>query len=105
MIKTAPFPGNAPEIARKEVNRSVMKTLKQLLFMTFAVIVFSMTAMAQKQDDDKKNRPPKDPPQIVAPDKDKPKDRPKDDNNNSNRPKKPQGAMFVSGKQTEISSV
>jgi len=81
-----------------------MKTLKQILFMTFAVIVFSMTAMAQKQDDDKKNRPPKDPPQIVAPDKDKPKDRPKDDNN-SNRPKKPQEAIFLIGNQTEISSV
>ena len=65
-----------------------MKILKQILLMTFAVIAFSMTTMAQNQDD-KKNRPPKqDPPQIVAPDKDKPKDRPKDDNN-SNRPKKP----------------
>ena len=75
--------------------------------MALVVIGFSITAMAQRQDDDK-NRPKKpDPPQIVAPDKDRPKDRPKDDNsnNNNNRPKKPNEAVFVSDNQTEISSV
>jgi len=72
--------------------------------MSFVMIGLSMTAMAQKQDD-KKDRPPKDPPKIVAPDKDRPPDKPKDDNNNSNRPKKPQDAIFVSGKQIKISLV
>ena len=83
----------------------MMKTLKKILFMTLVVVGFSMTAMAQKDDD--KNRPKKDPPVIVAPDKDRPKpDKPRDDDkNNGNRPKKPQDAIFVSGNKTEISSV
>jgi hypothetical protein len=68
------------------------------------MIGLSMTAMAQKQDD-KKDRPPKDPPKINVPDKDRPPDRPKDDNNNSNRPKKPQDAIFVSGNQIKISLI
>ncbi len=72
--------------------------------MTIAIIGLSMTTMAQNQDDNK-NRPKKpDPPQIVAPDKDKPKDRPKDDNN-TNRPKKPESAILVGGNQTEITMV
>jgi hypothetical protein len=70
--------------------------------MSFVMIGLSMTAMAQKQDDNK-NRPPKDPPKIVAPDKDRPPDKPKDDN--SNRPKKPQDAIFVGGNQIKISLV
>lgn len=79
-----------------------MKTLKQLLLMTFVMICLSMTAMAQKQDD-KKDRPVKpDPPKIEP--KDKPKDPPKDDNN-SNRPKKPQDAIFVSGNKNENSLI
>ena len=82
-----------------------MKVLKQILFMTIVVIGFSMTAMAQKQDDDKKNRPPKDPPQIVAPDKDKPKDNNNDNRNNDNRPKKPESAVFINGDRTDISAV
>lgn len=47
-------------------------------------------AMAQKPDD--KNRPPKDPPTIPAPDKEKPRDRPP---SNSNRPQKPNQVMFI----------
>ena len=105
IIRTASFPENAPEIERKEVTRSVMKILRQLIFMALVVIGFSMTAMAQRDDD--KNRPKKpDPPQIVVPDKDRPKDRPKNDNNNNNnRPKKPQDAVSLTGNRTEISSV
>ena len=82
-----------------------MKILRQILFMALVIIGFSMTAMAQKNDN--KNRPIKpDPPQIVAPDKDRPKDRPKDNNNNNNnRPKKPQDAVFLSENRAEISSV
>jgi hypothetical protein len=100
----ASFPGNAPEIARKEVTRSVMKILKQFIFMSLIMIGLSMTATAQKQDDNK-NRPPKDPPKIVAPDKERPPDKPKDDNNNSNRPKKPQDAIFVSENKKGINLV
>ena len=71
--------------------------------MSFIMIGLSMTAMAQKQDD-KKDRPPKDPPKIVAPDKDRPPDKPKDDNN-SNRPKKPQDAIVFSGNRNGINLV
>jgi hypothetical protein len=86
-------------------NLSVMRVLKQFIFMALVVIGFSMTAMAQRQDDNQ-NRPPKqNPPVIIPPDKDRPKpDRPPG-NNNNNRPKKPQEAIFISSKQTEISVV
>ena len=72
--------------------------------MTLLVAGFSLTAMAQKPDEDKKNRPPKDPPQIVVPDK--PKDRPRDDNNNNtNRPKKPQEAILSNETRVLTSSI
>jgi hypothetical protein len=73
--------------------------------MALVVVGFSMTAMAQK--DDNQNRPKKDPPVIVAPDKDRPKpDKPKDDkDNNGNRPKKTRDAIFIGGIKTEIGSV
>ena len=98
-IKNGSFPRNVPPNLRKEVVFRVMKLLKQILFMSLLFICFSMTATAQKDDD--KNRPKKDPPVIVAPDKDRPKpDRPRDDN--KNRPKKPQDAIFLSRNKTEI---
>ena len=71
--------------------------------MTLLAAGFSLTAMAQKPDEDKKNRPPKDPPQIVVPDK--PKDRPRDDNNNINRPKKPQEAMLLNETRIKIVTI
>jgi hypothetical protein len=83
-----------------------MKTLQKILFMALIVVGFSMTAMAQRPDNNQ-NRPPKDPPTIPAPDK-KPPEKPRDNNNNNNnnnRPKKPQDVIFVSGIKTEISSV
>ena len=79
-----------------------MKFLKQILFMTLLVVGLSMTAMAQK--DNNQNRPPKNPPTIPAPDKKPPKP-PDNNNNNNNRPKKPQDAIFVSGIKTEIDKI
>ncbi len=82
----------------------MMKIFKQILFMTLLVVGFSMTTMAQR--DDNQNRPKKDPTEIVPADKDKPKDRPKDnDNNNNNRPKKPRDSYLEGSNTTEISSV
>ena len=81
-----------------------MKILQKILFMTLVVVGLSMTAMAQRPDNNQ-NRPPKDPPTIPAPDK-KPPDKPKDNNNNNNnRPKKPQDVIFVSGNKTAIGFV
>lgn len=84
----------------------MMKIFKQILLMTLLVVGFSMTAMAQR--DDNQNRPKKDPSvEIVPADKDKPKDRPKDDgnNNNNNRPKKPRDSYLEGENIIEISSV
>jgi len=78
-----------------------MKVLKQLLFMALVVVAFSLTAMAQQ--DDNQNRPKKDPPVIVPPVKDPPKDRPKDDN--GNRPKKPAFVAALKRKEAEIAFV
>jgi hypothetical protein len=87
-----------PPKLKERGNLSVMKTLKQILFMALVVAGFSITAMAQR---DNNNRPPKDPPTIPAPDKNPPKDPPKNDNNNNDRPKKPQVAVFVNRNKAE----
>jgi hypothetical protein len=82
-----------------------MKVLKQILCMAILTVGLSLTAMAQQ--DDKKNRPPKqDTPSIPAPDKNRPPDKPRDDNkDNSNRPKKPGEMAFINGKRIEINLV
>ena len=80
-----------------------MKILRQILFMALLVVGFSMTAMAQKQED--KRKPPKPPEQIVPKEKDKPKDQPKNDNRNNDRGKKPQFFIISSVNQAEITSV
>lgn len=80
----------------------MMRVLRQLIFMAIFIIGFSLTAMAQRQDDNK-NRPPKDPPTIPAPDKNRPPDKPRD-NNNTNRPKKP-SIIFVGANKSEIGVV
>jgi hypothetical protein len=80
-----------------------MKTLKHLIYFTILMVGFSLTATAQKNDD-QKNRPPKDPPKIDPGGKPPKEDRPKNDNrNNDNRGKKPQGVIYVSGNKTEFS--
>lgn len=70
--------------------------------MLFAALMigFSLTAMAQRQDDQK--RPPKDPPKIRVEDKkDKPKDDKKDDRRNDDR-RRPGMAVSVNSDETEI---
>lgn len=69
-----------------------MKLIKQILFSSIIMICASMATFAQKQDD--KKPPPKQdpPPKVIVKDKDKPReDRPKNDN--SNRPRRPDGEM------------
>jgi hypothetical protein len=68
---------------------AVMKTLKQFLMIGAFVFLASLTAFAQKDNDQKKDPPPKEkPPVVIAPDKQKP---PKENppRENPNRPKKP----------------
>lgn len=80
-----------------------MKVLRHILFMALLFAGFSMTAMAQR--DNNQNRPDKDPPKIEPKDKDKPKDRPKDNDNNNNRPRKNRDSYSEGENTTEISSV
>ncbi|MBS1797988.1 MAG: hypothetical protein JSS81_29480 [Acidobacteria bacterium] len=81
-----------------------MKVLRYFLMTVLVVIGFSVAAMAQGQDNN--NRPKKpDPPQVVPPDKNRPRDPPPNDNNNSNRPKKPDFAVLYVKKSDEIASV
>lgn len=81
-----------------------MKILKHLLLMTVFVVGLSMTATAQKNDDQK--RPPKNPP-TIDPGKKEPKEKPpsNDNRNNDNRGKKPSGIIFMSGNRSEINFV
>ena len=78
-----------------------MKIFKHLLFISIFVVGFSMTATAQRNDDQK--RPPKDPPKINPEKKDPPKNNPPKNNpGNDNRGKKPNGIIYIGGNQTEI---
>jgi hypothetical protein len=92
------FPRMCPRICQERGFKRVMLFLKKILFMSMFVVCFSMTAMAQR--DDNQNRPPKNPdqPVIIPKEKDRPKpERPKDDNkNNGDRPKKPRDEYYES---------
>ena len=77
-----------------------MKILKQILMMSLLVVGLSMTAMAQKNDD--QNRPPKQDPPKINPGEKPPKPNPP---KNEDRPKKPQGIIFVSGNRVEFDYV
>lgn len=61
-----------------------MKILRNLLFVLFAVAGLALSVSAQK--DDKKPRPPKDPPKVEPADKNRPRENPPP---KENRPKKP----------------
>lgn len=68
-----------------------MKLLRNLIYVSVLVFGFSMSVSAQKDDQDKSGRPPKNPPVVNPGDKGKPPQRPPD-NNDGNRPKKPETA-------------
>lgn len=78
-----------------------MKVLRQFILLMAITVVFSLTAMAQKQDD-KKNPPPKDPnpPKIRVEDK-KDNDKPKDDKKDNDK-KKPGMAFLRVSNEIEI---
>ena len=61
-----------------------MKILKQLIFMSVAVVALSLTAFGQK--DDQKKPPPKNPDRPVVNPREKP---PKNDGPRDDKPKKP----------------
>ncbi len=79
----------------------MMKVLRQFLLLTAILIGFSLTATAQKQQDEKKTPPKEDPPKIkIEPKKpDKPKDDKKDNKDNKDRPELVYLKVF---KETEI---
>lgn len=70
-----------------------MKSLRQLLFLMAITIGFSLTAMAQRQDDPKKP-PPKDPPPKIKVEPKKP-DKPSEDRRNDDR-RRPEMAVAIS---------
>lgn len=76
----------------------MMKVLRQIILLTAITVGFSLTAMAQKQDD-KKPPPKEDPPKIKI--KDKENDKPKDDRKNNDK-KKPEMAFLRSSNEIEI---
>ena len=75
-----------------------MKVLRQLLLLMAITVGFSLTAMAQKQDD-KKPPPKEDPPKIKI--KEKESDKPKDDRKDTDK-KKPEMVFLRSSNQIEI---
>jgi len=78
----------------------MMKSLRQLLLLTAITIGFSLTAMAQRQDD-KKPPPKQDPPKIRVEDKkpDKPKEDKRDDRRDDRR--RPGMALAISSDERE----
>lgn len=83
-----------------------MKILQKLILLAAITVGFSLTAMAQRQDD--KKTPPKDPnpPKIKVEPKNDGRDKPKDDNkNNDNRNndrRRPQMAFINDSGEVEI---
>ena len=82
-----------------------MSFLRQILFAVTAVIGFSLTASAQRQQPDKKEKPPK-PHVEIRPEDKKPKNNEnKDNNQNKDGKKKPQAFFLISENRVEISSI
>lgn len=75
----------------------MMKALRQILLLAAIMVGFSLTAMAQRQDD-KRDTPKKDkPPKIRVEDK-KDRDKPKDDRRDDRRDRrKPEEMAFLNG--------
>jgi hypothetical protein len=68
-----------------------MKILKQLLF-TFAIVVgFSLTAFAQKDNQEKP--PPKEKPPVVNPGEKPPREKPPENDRGNDKPKKPNAIL------------
>ena len=76
----------------------MMKILRNLLFTLFAVIGLTLSVSAQKDD---KKRPPKDPPKVEVPDKNRPRENPPPRND---KPKKPgmEFVLVIDGKKSEL---
>lgn len=77
----------------------MMKILRNLLFTLFAVVGLTLSVSAQK--DDKKPRPPKDPPKVEPADKNRP---PRETPKGNDKPKKPgmEFVLVIDGKKSEI---
>ena len=73
------------------------KFLMKFLFTFVAVVGLTLSVSAQKGNDDKKPKPPKNPPEIPAPDKNKPR-------GDDKRPKKPGMAFTLVVESTEPKS-
>lgn len=77
----------------------MMKVLRQITLFAALMIGFSLTATAQRQDDQKKP-PPKDPPPKIKVEPKKP-DKPNDDKRNDDR-RRPGMAFFLESDEAEI---
>ena len=79
-----------------------MKVLRQILLLTAITVGFSLTAMAQSQDQKKDPPPKQDPPKIKIKEKenDKPKDDKRDDRRDDKR--KPELAFINDSGEFEV---
>jgi len=84
-----------------------MKFLRQILLIGMLVIGFSLTASAQRPQDEKK-KPPKENAEIKPENKKPPKNndnRNNDNRGNDNRGKEPQAFFLISQNRIEIASI
>lgn len=86
-----------------------MKILQQILFAALIIIGFSLTASAQRPNEGKKERPPKEPVEIKPSENKRPKNNENNNNNNNNRgnenrPKKPQAYFLTSDNRIVVTS-
>lgn len=68
------------------------KILTQIFFAVAVMVCFSMTAMAQ--EDEKRARPPKEPPPVIVPGEKPKKEKPKEEKPKDEKNKKPGSIVF-----------
>lgn len=72
------------------MKRAAMKTLRQFMMVGAFIFLASLTAFAQKDNDQKKDPPPKKDPPVVVVKERPPKENPPPRNEGREKPKKPE---------------
>jgi len=83
-----------------------MKLLQQILFAAIFAVCLTLTVSAQRNQEEKKEKPPKERVEI-KPEQKPPRNNENNNNNrgNENRPKKPQAYFLISQNRIEITSI
>lgn len=82
-----------------------MKFLQQILFAAILAVGLTLTVSAQREQEGKKEKPPKNNAEIKPEEKKPPRNNENNNRGNENRPKKPQAYFLISLNRIEITSI